>query len=50
MKEINLYHLIIRYPAIRLFIKECYIRNEINKLFDFLMNIETEEPGQETAQ
>lgn len=35
--------LMLRYPAIRLFVRNCYIYNEIDKLFDFLMEIQTED-------
>lgn len=44
----NSYHywfLVLKYPGIRLYIQELYIKNDVSKLYDFLMNIQIDDSG-----
>ncbi len=43
MGVVTMINLMIRYPAIKLFIKSCYIKNETDKLFDMLIGLQLED-------
>jgi hypothetical protein len=41
MDQLSYWFLILRYPSLRNYINECYLKELDNDLFDFLMGLET---------
>lgn len=43
MSQMHYYYLILRYPSLRKFLTECYMNYLEEKIYDLLIDLETED-------